>query len=237
MSVVVAVRDNEKIWLATDSQVTSGWTPSLILSQHSFKIFKTKNNINIGGSGSLRDLNIISTSDVDFISENCILKNNITFNHIVRDTVSKFFNELSKFQRLKIKDGITEMQSYFIIAYKTSCFLIGFDGAVMELDDMFAIGSGADVAESAYIILRDTDLSAKDKAVRAVMSACERDLFVNYPIIVTNTLIDKFELFDGVSYYPVLDGKININNILEEEEEEEEIIKENNIINESEDSL
>lgn len=45
MSVVVAVRDNEKIWLATDSQVTSGWTPSLILSQHSFKIFKTKNNI------------------------------------------------------------------------------------------------------------------------------------------------------------------------------------------------
>lgn len=219
MSVIVAVRDEDKIWLATDSQVTSGWTPSLLLSQHSFKIFKTKNSINIGGSGSLRDLNIISTSDVDFIAENAILKNNITFTSIVRDTVSKFFNELGKFQRLKTKDGISEMQSYFIIAYKNSCFMIGFDGAVMELDDMFAIGSGADVAESAYIILRDTDLDPKDKAVRAVMSACERDLFVNYPIIVTNTLENEFELFDGVNYHKVTGGKIDFS-LLETEDKD-----------------
>ena len=47
MSVVVAVRDEGKIWLATDSQVTAGWTKSLLLSQHSFKIFKGRNKVNI----------------------------------------------------------------------------------------------------------------------------------------------------------------------------------------------
>ena len=99
MSVVVAVRDEDKIWLATDSQVTAGWTKSLLLSQHSFKIFKGRNKVNIGGVGSLRDLNIISTSDVDFISENDIFTVNRTMD------VQPAAASLSVRQNIKKKEG------------------------------------------------------------------------------------------------------------------------------------
>ena len=190
MSVVVAVRDEDKIWLATDSQVTAGWTKSLLLSQHSFKIFKGRNNV--------KDLNIISTSDIYFISENDILKNNVNFKNIVRETVPKLFAELQKFNRIYSDHGMLFMESSFIIAHGDSCYAISSDGCVQELYDMFAIGSGAEMAESAYTILRDVELSPKEKAIRAVMSSCERDIFVDYPIVITNTLMDSFEVFDGI---------------------------------------
>lgn len=228
MSVVVAVRDEDKIWLATDSQVTAGWTKSLLLSQHSFKIFKGRNKVNIGGVGSLRDLNIISTSDVDFISENDILKNNVNFKNMVRETVPKFFAELQKFNRVYSDHGMLFMESSFIIAHGDSCYAISSDGCVQELYDMFAIGSGAEMAESAYTILRDVELSPKDKAIRAVMSSCERDIFVDYPIVITNTLIDNFEVFDGQNLYEIHDGIIeDTSDDLEEatEEDKEDVKK------------
>ena len=219
ISVVVAIRDEDQIWLATDSQVTAGWTKSLITSQHSFKIFKMRHDVNIGGVGSLRDLNIISTSDIEFISENTLLKNEINFKEIVRDTVPKFFCELDKFGRVEKYNGVSELCSQFIIAHKDQCYMICEDGAVLELSDMFAIGSGANVAESAYTVLRDTELTPKEKAVRAVISACERDLFVDYPIVVTNTLTSEFEIFDGNSFYRIEDGELIE---IEEENNEED---------------
>lgn len=172
-------------------------------NQHSFKIFKNRLGVNIGGVGSLRDLNIISTSDEEWISENDILKNNINFKSIVRDTVPKFFKELDSFNRLYKDKGMEEMNSAFVLAHNMDCFLIHPDGCVEELVDMFAIGSGSDIAESAYAVLRDTELSAKEKAIRSVVVSCERDLYVGYPIVVTNTKMESFEIFDGMNFYSV----------------------------------
>lgn len=203
MSVVVAVRDEDQIWLATDSQVTSGWTKSLLTSQHSFKVFKKPHGVNIGGVGRLRDLNIISTSDIELISENDILKGNINFKNIVRQTVPKLFAELDAFDRLYKDKGMKEMNSAFIVAHGETCFLIDMDGSVIELVDMLATGSGGDISESAYAVLRDTNLTPKEKAIRAVAVSCERDLFVGYPIIITSTKMDSFEVFDGENFFLV----------------------------------
>lgn len=230
MSVVVAVRDEGKIWLATDSQVTAGWTKSLLLSQHSFKIFKGRNKVNIGVVGSLRDANIISTSDVDFISENDILKDNVNFKNMVRETVPKLFDELGKHHRVYQDHGMLYLESSFIIAHGESCYVITSDGCVQELNDMFAIGSGSEMAESAYTILRDTELSPKDKAIRTVMSSCERDIFVDYPIVITNTLMDSFEVFDGQNLYEIHNGVIEDAPIEDIEEGTEE---DNNSLEES----
>lgn len=218
MSVVVAVRDEGSIWLAADSQVTSGFTKGLLTSTNNFKLSRTKEGIIIGGVGSLRDLNIVFTADRPWFTEGALLKNEIKFPEIVRFTVPSLFDELRKHKRIAVEDGIEVMQSIFIFAYKETCFVIQQDGAVLELDDMFATGSGGDVAESAYTILRDVDLGAKEKAVRVVMSSCERDLFVDYPILVANTERDYFEIFNGQSFF-----KINPDGSVEEIPEEEDV--------------
>lgn len=171
----------------------------------------------------MRDLNIISTSDEEWISENDILKDNINFKSIVRDTVPKLFKELDRFNRLYKDKGIEEMNSNFVIAHGLECFLIQMDGCVIELTDMFATGSGSDIAESAFAVLRDTELTAKEKAIRSVAVSCERDLFVGYPIVVTSTKMESFEIFDGMDFYSVSEeGELVLvaEEITEEEKEE-----------------
>jgi len=203
LSVVVAVRDTDRIWIAADSQVTRGWTKGLITSVHSFKIFPTKGNLTMGVVGTLRDANLLATSDTVFISEAAILKNEITFKEIVRGTVPAIFKELREHRRTYIKDNVEYLDSMVIIAYKDKCFMISQDGCVEELDDMFAMGSGGDVAESAYTVLRDVELTGKEKAIKSIMSSCERDLFVGFPIIITDTLTNQYELFSGEAFYSV----------------------------------
>lgn len=55
------------------------------------------------------------------------------------------------------------------------------------------------------------------------MSSCERDIFVDYPIVITNTLMDNFEVFDGQNLYEIHDGIIeDTPDDLEEATEEED---------------
>lgn len=148
-------------------------------------------------------MNIISTSDIELISENDILKGDINFKNIVRQTVPQLFAELDAFDRLYKDKGMKEMNSAFIIAHGETCFLIDMDGSVIELVDMLATGSGGDISESAYAVLRDTNLTPKEKAIRAVAVSCEKDLFVGYPIVITSTKMDSFEVFDGENFFSV----------------------------------
>lgn len=224
MSVVVAVRDTDRIWLVADSQVTLGGNKGLLTSSNSFKIFKNGENCLMGVVGSLRDANILSTASVEFVDPLLVLKNQVDFKSIVRETVPKIFEELAYFKRVSVENGMCYLDSQVLIATGKDCFSIYSDGAVLELDEMFAIGSGADVAESAYTILMDTTLTAKEKAIKAAISSCERDLYVAFPIVITNTFDYELEIFDGNVFY-----RLNENNefveVEEEEEAEEEEVK------------
>lgn len=185
-------------------------------------------------------MNIISTSDVELISENDILKGDINFKNIVRQTVPKLFAELDAFDRLYKDKGMREMNSAFIIAHGETCFLIDMDGSVIELVDMLATGSGGDISESAYAVLRDTNLTPKEKAIRAVAVSCEKDLFVGYPIVITSTKMDSFEVFDGENFFSVNEeGELVLMDYVEDietydDDDEEDDIKdtEENIVEE-----
>ena len=205
MSVVVAIRDEKdgSIWMAADTQVTQGWTKSHLLASHSWKLFKDQLGVTIGCVGSLRDMNIISTSDETFINPMDILGDKVSFKSVVRDTVPKIFNELDRYGRLvkNTLDSTLSIESVFLVSVGEHCFVIERDGAVIDVEDMVAIGSGGEIAESAYSVLRDIDLPTREKAVRAVISSCEKDIFVDYPIIITNSSSPSFYIFDGENYY------------------------------------
>jgi len=40
------------------------------------------------------------------------------------------------------------------------------------------------------------EMSIRDKLVQVVKSACESDLYVNYPIIIMNTMDKEVEIID-----------------------------------------
>ena len=101
MSVVVAIKDGDKIWVGCDSQVTAGYTKSTLKSQRKIWRVSDEDELIMGVVGTFRDLNILSTSD-GWIEELSKLKNETNFKYIVRKVVPKIFSELDNFGRMKL---------------------------------------------------------------------------------------------------------------------------------------
>lgn len=189
MSVVVAIKENDRVWMACDSQVSMGWSTKLTLTNsNNYKICrpeKEKETL-IGVVGDLKLQNIIRIQD-EFIDELTKLKNEFNFKYVVKEIVPKIF-KLSHDNQLveKVKDQPTYyFNGGLTFAHKDKLFSISSDGSVIEIDDYCADGSG--FRFSLGYLNSCTDKSKKDAIVKAVKSACETDMFVNYPIIVMNT--------------------------------------------------
>ena len=223
MSIVVALKDKDRFWLAADSQVTVGGTKDTISHRHSYKIFNNFLSI-VGSVGYLRDINIISTMDSSLIPERNLLTNTVSFNTIVRDVVPNLFEELNNNGRLiKTEDGLLMAASEFIIAYQDQCYQIFQDGTVIEVVDMAAIGSGGYVAENANLILKDVaddSMSIIERLIKLVEASFKKDVYVNYPIIITDTIDQVYFIYNengSFGYYDDEDG------IIKYEEDEEEV--------------
>jgi ATP-dependent protease HslVU (ClpYQ) peptidase subunit len=196
MSVVVAIKEDDKIWVGCDSQVTSGYTKSTLKLQR--KIWKASDNneLIMGVVGDLRDANILSTSE-EWIEELPKLKDEINFKYIVRKIVPKIFKELNSFGRMKQRDNIQSIESNVIFAYKDNAYSIQGDGCVIEIDDILVDGSGYRLCLGTWNNIKDKDIAIRDKLIQVIKSACESDLYVNYPIIIMNTKDKEIEIIEN----------------------------------------
>lgn len=203
MSVVLAVKNGDAIYLGTDSQVSYGGSKRLITNPNSFKIWRPKghNHLIIGGVGALRDLNILSTVDVWFdeveVMGSEVKEFNLDFAYVVRELAPMIRAELNRFVEKDAKDS----GSTFLFAYKDKCYELSPCGAVSELSydgDFTAIGSGGDITKAVYSAIQDIEvLPLKEKIIRSLAQACEDDLYVSYPIILMDTASANTEIFDG----------------------------------------
>ena len=80
MSVVVAIKENGKIYLGADSQVTKGGTRSSLSNKNNYKIWQPKGveNSLIGHVGRVRDANVIRTM-YGVVSEMVQIKNRVDY--------------------------------------------------------------------------------------------------------------------------------------------------------------
>lgn len=197
MSVVVAIKDQDRVWVGCDSQVTTGYTKSIISPKSQMKIWKPidDNEIIMGLVGDVRDNNILSTSN-KWIDELTKLKDEFNFKYVVRNIVPQIFRELNNYGRMKSKDGIQSIESTLIFTYKNQCYVIYNDGAVIEILDMMAIGSGSRLSAGTLNTIKNSNLSPKKILIEAIKSSCESDLYVNYPIIIMNTKDDEIDIIE-----------------------------------------
>ncbi len=195
MSVVVAIKDGDKVWMACDSQTSYGGTKECSTTSNNHKIFKQRSNTLIGVVGRARLNNVIRVED-ELIDELTHLKDEVDFKYVVKTIVPKLFTLCDKYG-LTYKDKQKE-QKYIdgaiIMAHKDKIYNIDADGCVTDVPTFYATGSGYSTAIG---FLNQCDMAdVKDNIVRSVKSACESDLFVNYPIIVMNTKDDEVIIVD-----------------------------------------
>ena len=125
MSVVVAIKENKKVYIGADSQVTRGGTRRTLRNPNNYKVWKIKGveNCLMAHVGNLREANVVRLMD-GLVSEYNIYKNHIDFEFIVKKIVPEIFDELKNYGFLKDNKYIESIDSRFLFAYKDQLYLI-----------------------------------------------------------------------------------------------------------------
>ena len=194
MSVVVAIRENGKIYMGADSQVTKGGTRVTLKNPNNYKIWKVDGGEHclMGQVGNLRDGNVIRLMR-DVFDDYDEFYERVNYRFVVKYLVPEIIKSLRDAKYIKVTDEyVDSLDSSFLFAYRDKLFLINSDLAVIEVNDYVAIGSGADQAIGS--LLSTEGQSPKRRIVKAIKASAACDIYVDYPIILTDTDKTEFEI-------------------------------------------
>lgn len=166
-TTVVAVKRDGKVAMAADGQVTMG---HIVAKETASKVRRLGNgNIVVGFAGSAADAFTLMER---FESKLESYKSNL-FRAVV---------ELAKDWRTD--RYLRKLEALMIVADKNQIFTLSGMGDVIEPDDdIVAIGSGGPYAlAAARALLKNTDLSAKEIAEKAINIAADICIYTNHNI-------------------------------------------------------
>lgn len=189
MSVVIAIKDKNRVVLGSDSQVTYG---NYILKTQN-KIFNISDNksVLLGVCGYIRDAQLLQAQD-NLISELKVLKNEIDTKYVVTQLYENIYNTLKHYGRTGAEENgkRSMLEDEFIFAVKDRAWMITGDGSTFELgesrsEDFLVIGSGMDTAKP---ILLATKGKKPEERIKQAIEACnEYCTGVNGEIIIKST--------------------------------------------------
>lgn len=169
-TTIVAVRRDNKIVLAGDGQVTAG--ERYILKGNAVKVRRIYDGkVVVGFAGS--------TADAFNLTEK--------FEKMLKKYSGNLLRASVELAQLWRSDkGLRELQAQMIVASETNMFLLTGVGDVIEPeDDIIEIGSGGPYAKAAAVaLLANTNLSAREIAVKAIEIAGSMCVFTNNHITV-----------------------------------------------------
>lgn len=207
MSVVVAIKEGGAVYIGADSQVTKGGTRTTLNNPNNYKIWKVGGSENclMGHVGNLRDSNVVRLMD-GLIDDYDEFYKKVDYRFVVRRLVPGIIKTLREANFLKGDGFVDFMDSGFIFAYKDKLFSINTDCSVIEIDDYVALGSGAQ--EAIGSLLSTEGQTPQERIVKAIKASAVSDIYVDYPIILTNTESTEFEIITERNEYKYL-GKSN----------------------------
>lgn len=181
MSIVIAIRCNNKIYLGADTQATKGQ-----IKERTSKIWKVEHlkNSAFGWTGSLRNSQLVKYAPG-------IITEFEEFNGIdTRFVVLNLFDRVYELFRLhgivpKEDKEPRELNDEFIFACKDNAWVISYDGSVTEIDDYLCIGSGSDVALGVLETNKGDD--PKTRIEKAIKASSDKTLYVNSYIEIIET--------------------------------------------------
>jgi ATP-dependent protease HslVU (ClpYQ) peptidase subunit len=159
MSVVAAIKQNGKIYIGADSQITKGGTRLSLSNPNNYKIWRVKGapNCLMASVGALREACVVRIID-NLVKEIDIVKDNIDYEYVVERIVLRIKSELEYYGYIDKDRKFEGFDSSYLFAYGDKLFYIASDSSVIEIDDCIAIGSGASdatIAISDVVIMNE----------------------------------------------------------------------------------
>ena len=104
-------------------------------------------------------------------------------------------DQLIEFNYMDKDEVFKDMNSRYLFAYQDKLFVIGFDGNVIEVDDCVAIGSGESEAIGSLITTVEEE-NPVSRIIKAIKASAAHDLYVDYPIVLSDTATTEFNVVD-----------------------------------------
>lgn len=148
MSLIVAVKVNNHIYFGADTQTTSGNSRIFNVIPENYKILLVNGEIIVGLSGSVNAIQNITFHPEWFDS---LKDQQLSKKFIVETFIPKLFFSLKEYNQLTINDDGTKNLSLSILIGKhDKLFRVYSSGAVVEIPQFAAIGSGENYALTYY---------------------------------------------------------------------------------------
>lgn len=188
MSIVIAIKSKNKIYVGCDKQIStaSGDKISLIGKCQKVWHFNELPDLVLGGAGSLRDLQIIQTSVSLFTPTEVVLET-IDYNFMVQNFFTRVYDILTHFNRIDTEEskGIAVIPDSWLVAFKDKMWKVDSEGSVIESDDYLVIGSGETIATG--VLESNKGKSPKERIIQAIKACNENTLYVDGNIYITST--------------------------------------------------
>ena len=195
MSLIVALKQNGVVYMGSDSLACRIGTKHYLTNPNNYRIFKVKGceNMLMALDGRIVENNVAKCSYL--VPESVALKGDIDFEFMVNDFVPHLFDMFDERHILKRDDDMYECESDMLVAYEETLFEIFNDGAVLEIDDYAAIGSGDEEALGSLMSTTDIE-DPKERILIALRAGLRDKKRVAYPLIISNTADCEFEVIE-----------------------------------------
>ncbi len=195
MSLILAIKHHSHIYLASDSQVSSGRLITPERSHSQTKLMRI-GDLCIGGVGSYHSWNyLIHHKSLFNVTKDFVL----TKRWLVEEFVHNLYDFFNKHKLLEITENkISYFQNYLMIAHGSKLFTINGAGTVIEHEHFAVLGAPHDLA---LPLLKTYNHQENPKGfLHKVLSyCCEYDDSISPPFIYLDTKSLKHEIWSDES--------------------------------------
>lgn len=185
MSVVMAVKQGNRIWFGADTQSTRGTDRYNQLSHNDFKVTKLPNGVLLAMTGETASLQFMLAHPEWFTVDE---KNGFTKEYIVTKIIPKMYEAFDADGLLEREDRGTPpiMKCTIMLAYQDKLFEICRDFHVIRYEDYQAIGSGSN-AISYGLSKIDKSKDINEQLLQLLKLSAKHDANVSAPFVLIDT--------------------------------------------------
>lgn len=196
MSVVIAIKKNDRIYMAADTQTSCGDRKKTYHGEASRKICQFDNGILLGHVGTVHNCQIVCAHPEIFTAPE---DGNMTKKYIVQNIIPKLFKLYRENDmREKEDEAPSRMADSYLLAYKDKLFRI--DGVFdVEVIEHFAeVGSGGDLTHAGLCELDVADIQdeqlIEERLTELLRISASRTMSVSGPYYLINSVDRKFKI-------------------------------------------
>lgn len=190
MSVLIAFKKNDTIYMGTDTRVIDGDNKRNEISRCNLNIQKLDNGILLGIAGErLESQTLIAYSEIFTLDKS----GKLTRKHIVKEIVPRLIAVLEEEKLMIKKEGdFPYMKAQIILAYKDTMYEICSSFTVIKYEEFQVLGRASDYAQATLMNTKETD-DINQRIVRALDITADNSQYVGKPYVLIDTKKMKYE--------------------------------------------